>query len=73
MRLLEDFFLKAKPHSFRMWLASWMRCPSCGRRKLKYMRSHGGVICLSQECEGKKIKLARLIAEHIKFRFRKGL
>ena len=51
------------PHSIWMWLASWLRCPLCRRWTLKYVASHGGVICTSKECEERARRLAKLITE----------
>jgi hypothetical protein len=55
--------LESAPHSFCMWLASWFRCPLCRQWTLKYVRSHGGVICTSNECEERARTTAKLLAE----------
>ena len=56
--------LESAPHSIWMWLASWLRCPLCHHWTLKYVRSHGGVICTSQECEERTRKWAKMMVQH---------
>lgn len=61
VHILEDLFADAQPHSFLMWLSSWFPCPLCRQRTLTYVRSHGGIVCTSAECQKRTEKWARMM------------
>ncbi|HEY6350543.1 MAG TPA: hypothetical protein VI636_14140 [Candidatus Angelobacter sp.] len=62
--LSAKIFVDAKPHTLRMWFSSLFPCASCNNWSLKYVRSHGGTICTSDECEQKVRRLAHMLIEH---------